>query len=298
MSDNSPYGSRLGVGGRHNQIKQQIYDGKKARALRMLGETDYFDDKKIVDIDKAEQNIEGTSSVENIEKQEVLPTYNAGAQTERNRQSQMNQMLQQHGKVLLDPAGGAVMGAGLGLALGDGKLQNALLGGGLGYLLARSNTINLPGGNKSFDASQAVEGTQSINGGEIQPAPQLQRDEITSQSEAVYEKKADISGIDPEQGGLEIAPSLTDANTNRANAFGDPVTLLAQSVKTTTEDDFNPAFNSNMQPQVGGESGLELPAPGGQPGNVPNPADELVTSFTKGRVPNYLFQALGGGSVA
>ena len=298
MSDNSPYGSRLGVGGRHNQIKQQIYDGKKARALRMLGETDYFDDKKIVDIDKAEQNIEGPSSVENIEKQEVLPTYNAGAQTERNRQSQMNQMLQQHGKVLLDPAGGAVMGAGLGLALGDGKLQNALLGGGLGYLLARSNTINLPGGNKSFDASQAVEGTQSINGGEIQPAPQLQRDEITSQSEAVYEKKADISGIDPEQSGLEIAPSLTDANTNRANAFGDPVTLLAQSVKTTTEDDFNPAFNSNMQPQVGGESGLELPAPGGQPGNVPNPADELVTSFTKGRVPNYVFQALGGGSVA
>ena len=96
MSDNSPYGSRLGVGGRHNQIKQQIYDGKKARALRMLGETDYFDDKKIVDIDKAEQNIEGPSSVENIEKQEVLPTYNAGAQTERNRQSQMNQMLQQH----------------------------------------------------------------------------------------------------------------------------------------------------------------------------------------------------------
>ena len=298
MSDNSPYGSRLGVGGRHNQIKQGIFDRKKEQALKMLGQTDYFDDKKIVDIDKAEQNIEGPSSVENIEKQEVLPTYNAGAQTERNRQSQMNQMLQQHGKVLLDPAGGAVMGAGLGLALGDGKLQNALLGGGLGYLLARSNTINLPGGNKSFDASQAVEGTQSINGGEIQPVPQLQRDEITSQSEAVYEKKADISGIDPEQGGLEIAPSLTDANTNRANAFGDPVTLLAQSVKTTTEHDFNPAFNSNMQPQVGGESGLELPAPGGQPGNVPNPADELVTSFTKGRVPNYVFQALGGGSVA
>ena len=70
--------------------------------------------------------------------------------------------------------------------------------------------------------------------------------------------------------------------------------MLAQSAKTTTEGDFNPAFNSNMQPQVGGEPGLELPAPGGQPGNVPNPADELVTSFTKGRVPNYVFQALGG----
>ena len=297
MSDNSPYGSRLGVGGRHNQIKQGIFDRKKEQALKMLGQTDYFDDKKIVDIDKAEQNIEGPSSVESSEKQEVLPTYNAGAQTERNRQSQMNQMLQQHGKVLLDPAGGAVIGGGLGLVLGDGKPLPALLGAGAGYLLGRSNTINLPS-NKSFDASQAVEGTQPINEQVIQPAPELQRDEITSQSEAVYEKKADISGIDPEQGGLEIAPSLTDANTNRANAFGDPITLLAQSVKTTTEDDFNPAFNSNMQPQVGGESGLELPAPGGQPGNVPNPADELVTSFTKGRVPNYVFQALGGGSVA
>jgi hypothetical protein len=297
MSDNSPYGSRLGVGGRHNQIKQGIFDRKKEQALEMLRETDYFDDKKIVDIDRAEQNIQGKPSVESNEKQEVLPTYNAGAQTERNRQSQMNQMLQQHGKVLLDPAGGAVIGGGLGLVLGDGKPLPALLGAGAGYLLGRSNTINLPS-NKSFDASQAVEGTQPINEQAIQPAPELQRDEITSQSEAVYEKKADISGIDPEQGGLEIAPSLTDANTNRANAFGDPVTLLAQSVKTTTEDDFNPAFNSNMQPQVGGESGLELPAPGGQPGNVPNPADELVTSFTKGRVPNYVFQALGGGSVA
>ncbi len=251
----------------------------------------------IVDIEKAKENIEGQSSVESSEKQEVLPTYNAGAQTERNRQSQMNQMLQQHGKVLLDPALGGVAGFGLGMVLGDGKPLPALLGAGAGYLLGRSNTINLPS-NKSFDASQAVEGTQPINEQVIQPPPELQRDEITSQSEAVYEKKADISGIDPEQGGLEIAPSLTDANTNRANAFGDPITLLAQSVKTTTEDDFNPAFNSNMQPQVGGESGLELPAPGGQPGNVPNPADELVTSFTKGRVPNYVFQALGGGSVA
>ena len=260
----------------------------------MLGQTDYFDDKKIVDIEKAEQNIEGPSSVESSEKQEVLPTYNAGAQTERNRQSQMNQMLQQHGKVLLDPAGGAVAGFGLGMALGDGKLKNALIGGGLGYLLARSNTINLPRGNKSFDKSQAVEGTQPINEQVIQPAPELQRDEITSQSEAVYEKKADISSIDPQANELAFAPSLTDADTNRSNAFADPVTLLAQSVKTTTEGDFNPAFNSNMQPQVGGEPGLELPAPGGDTGNVPNPANELITSFTKGRVPNYVFKTLGG----
>jgi len=47
MSDNSPYGSRLGVGGRHNQIKQGIFDRKKEQALKMLGQTDYFDDKKI-----------------------------------------------------------------------------------------------------------------------------------------------------------------------------------------------------------------------------------------------------------
>jgi len=292
-----------GHGSLYKSYQERNRKGKENRALEVLRETGYFDrkrnnDSSIVDVEGAKQNIEGSSSGQSDSNPEVLPTYNAGAQTERNRQSDMNQMLQQHGKVLLDPAGGAVMGAGLGLALGDGKLQNALIGGGLGYLLARSNTINLPGGNKSFDESQAVEGTKSIDSGKIQPAPELPRDEITSQSEAVYEKKADISGIDPDQGGLEIAPSLTDADTNRENAFADPVTLLAQSYKTTTENDFNPVFNSNMQPQVGGESGLELPAPGGQPGNVPNPADELVTSFTKGRVPNYVFQALGGGSVA
>ena len=292
-----------GHGSLYKSYQERNRKGKENRALEVLRETGDFDrkrnnDSSIVDVEGAKQNIEGSSSGQSDSNPEVLPTYNAGAQTERNRQSDMNQMLQQHGKVLLDPAGGAVMGAGLGLALGDGKLQNALIGGGLGYLLARSNTINLPGGNKSFDESQAVEGTKSIDSGKIQPAPELPRDEITSQSEAVYEKKADISGIDPDQGGLEIAPSLTDADTNRENAFADPVTLLAQSYKTTTENDFNPVFNSNMQPQVGGESGLELPAPGGQPGNVPNPADELVTSFTKGRVPNYVFQALGGGSVA
>tara|TARA_Y100001970_G_scaffold294305_1_gene450192 strand:- start:12613 stop:13506 length:894 start_codon:yes stop_codon:yes gene_type:complete len=288
-----------GHGSLYKSYQERHRQGRENRALEVLRETGYFDrqgnnDSSIVDVEGAKQNIEGTSSGESDNSPEVLPTYNAGAQTERNRQSQMNQMLQQHGKVLLDPAGGAVMGAGLGLALGDGKLQNALIGGGLGYLLARSNTINLPRGNKSFDESQAVEGTKPIGSEEIQPAPELQRDEVTSQSEAVYEKKADISGIDPEAGDLAFAPSLTDADTNRSNAFADPVTLLAQSVKTTTEDDFNPAFNSNMQPQVGGESGLELPAPGGQPGNVPNPADELVTSFAKGRVPNYVFKTLGG----
>ena len=292
---------------------------KEKNALEILRETGYFDrqgnnDSSIVDVEGAKQNIEGSSSGQSDSNQEVLPTYNAGAQTERNRQSQMNQMLQQHGKVLLDPAGGAVMGAGLGMIASGGKLLPTALGAGAGYLLARSNTINLPRGNKPFDASQAIEGTQPINqpGNEqviqpapqlrrddvtspsLQPAPQLQRDEVPSQSEAVYEKKADISGIDPESGGLEFAPSLTDASANRANAFADPVTLLAQSYKTTTENDFNPAFNSNMQPQVGGDSGLELPAPGGDMGNVPNPANELITSFTKGRVPNYVFQTLGG----
>ena len=292
-----------GHGSLYKSYQERNRQGKENRALEVLRETGYFDrqgnnDSSIVDVEGAKQNIEGGSSGQSDSNQEVLPTYNAGAQTERNRQSQMNQMLQQHGKVLLDPAGGAVMGAGLGMIASGGKLLPTALGAGAGYLLARSNTINLPRGNKPFDASQAIEGTQPINqpGNEqvIQPAPQLQRDEVPSQSEAVYEKKADISGIDPEAGDLAFAPSLTDADTNRSNAFADPVTLLAQSVKTTTEDDFNPAFNSNMQPQVGGESGLELPAPGGQPGNVPNPADELVTSFAKGRVPNYVFKTLGG----
>ena len=276
----------------HQELKRQ----KQIQKLKKLKEEGhpwaekpenqkYYGQDNIVDIEGAKKNIEGSSTVSSGNNQEVLPTYNAGAQTERNRQSQMNQMLQQHGKVLLDPAGGAVAGFGLGMALGDGKLKNALIGGGLGYLLARSNTINLPKGNKSFDESQAVEGTEPVVQQEIPP---------TSQSEAVYEKKADISGIDPQANELAFAPSLTDADTNRSNAFADPVTLLAQSAKTTTEGDFNPVFNSNMQPQVGGESGLELPAPGGDPGNVPNPANELITSFTKGRVPNYVFKTLGG----
>ena len=193
----------------------------------------------------------------------------------------MNEMLQQHGKVLLDPAGGAVAGFGLGMALGDGKLQNALIGGGLGYLLARSNTINLPRGKNSFNESQAVEGSEPIN-----------------ENEVIYETKADISAIDPnstkgENNELALTPGFTDADSNRANTFGkDAVTMLAQSFKTTGDD----TFGSNMQPNIGSGlvAGLNLPAPGGQPGNVPNPADELVTSFAKGRVPDYLFKTLGG----
>jgi hypothetical protein len=55
-------------------------------------------------------------------------------------------------------------------------------------------------------------------------------------------------------------------------------------------------IGTNMQPQIGGESGLESPSQVGA-GNVPNPADELVTSFTKSRVPSYLARTLGGGSV-
>ena len=290
MSDNSPYGSRLGVGGRHNQIKTGILDRKKEQALEMLGQTDFFDDKKIVDIDSAVQKIEGGSAGS----KEEAPTYNAELQTQRNREAEKTRMMQQYGGNQLNPVGAGVLSAAGALALTDGELVPALAAGVGGFALARHFKNQGEKTSQGCDASQAVEGTQPINGGDIQPAPQLQRDEITSQSEAVYEKKADISGIDPESGGLEFAPSLTDANTNSANAFADPVTLLAQSAKTTTEGDFNPAFNSNMQPQVGGEPGLELPAPGGQPGNVPNPADELVTSFTKGRVPNYVFQALGG----
>ena len=53
-----------------------------------------------------------------------------------------------------------------------------------------------------------------------------------------------------------------------------------------------------MQPQVGGEAGLEATWDGGSPGNVVSPADELVASFTKRRVPEYLARTLGGGSIA
>ena len=256
------------------------------------GRMEFAPKNKIVDIEGAERNIEGAPS-QGGDGQSEAPTTNPAADRARNQQSDMTALLQQYGKVPLDPALGGVAGFGLGMVLGDGKPLPALLGAGAGYLLGKSNTINLPS-NKSFDASQAVEGTP-----QIQPAPQVTRDEQFTQSEAVSQEKADISGMYPNQseGGLEFAPKLADADTNRANAFSDPITMLAQSAKTTTEDDFNPAFNSNMQPQIGGDSGLELPAPGGQPGNVPNPADELITSFTKGRVPSYLARTLGGGSV-
>lgn len=288
MSDNSPYGSRLGVGGRHNQIKQGLFDSKKERALQMLRETDYFDKNKIVDIDKAKANIEGGSKDENVD-QSSAPTTNPAADRARNQQSDMTALLQQYGKVPLDPAGGAVIGGAIGLAA-SGKPLPALLGAGAGYLLARSNSILLPGQksegeSEAFDASQAIEGT----------AP------VESQTEAVSQEKADISGMYPgvdqlAEGGMAFAPGFTNAAANRSNTFGqDVTTLLAQSAKTTGDQ----VIGGNMQPQIGAtDPGLEVPAPGGQPGNVPNPADELLTSFSKGRVPSYVFQTLGGGSVA
>lgn len=238
------------------------------------------DDSQIVNVEKIKEKV-GQGIELGAQKVEGALPYNAEAQTNRNRQSQINQMLQQHGKVLLDPAGGAVAGFGLGMALGDGKLKNALIGGGLGYLLARSNTINLPKGKNSFDESQAIDGSQKIN-----------------ENEEVYKTKADISAIDPnnKEIGLAFTPGFTDANSNRENTFGqDSVTMLAQSFKTTGDD----TFGSNMQPNIGGGlvAGLNLPAPGGQPGNVANPADELVTSFTKGKVPDYVFKTLGGSVV-
>ena len=289
MSDNSPYGSRLGVGGRHNQIKQGLFDSKKERALQMLRETDYFDKNKIVDIDKAKANIEGGSKDENLD-QSSAPTTNPAADRARNQQSDMTALLQQYGKVPLDPAGGAIMGGAIGLAASDGKALPALLGAGAGYLLARSNSILLPGQkpegeSEAFDASQAIEGT----------AP------VESQGELVSQVKAEASGNYPgvdqlAEGGMAFAPGFTNAAANRSNTFGqDVTTLLAQSAKTTGDQ----VIGGNMQPQIGAtDPGLEVPAPGGQPGNVPNPADELLTSFSKGRVPSYVFQTLGGGSVA
>ena len=256
------------------------------------GRMEFAPKNKIVDIEGAERNIEGAPS-QGGDGQSEAPTTNPAADRARNQQSNMTALMQQHGNKL-DPMGAGVLSAAAGLALSKGEPIPALVAGVGGYALAKHFQGQGQANDQSFDPRQAVEGTP-----QIQPAPQITRDEQFTQSEAVSQEKADISGMYPNQseGGLEFAPKLADADTNRANAFSDPITMLAQSAKTTTEDDFNPAFNSNMQPQIGGDSGLELPAPGGQPGNVPNPADELITSFTKGRVPSYLARTLGGGSV-
>ena len=255
----------------------------------MLRETDYFDKNKIVDIDKAKANIEGGSKDENLD-QSSAPTTNPAADRARNQQSDMTALLQQYGKVPLDPAGGAIMGGAIGLAASDGKALPALLGAGAGYLLARSNSILLPGQkpegeSEAFDASQAIEGT----------AP------VESQGELVSQVKAEASGNYPgvdqlTEGGMAFAPGFTNAAANRSNTFGqDVTTLLAQSAKTTGDQ----VQGGNMQPKIdAADPGLEVSQPGGQPGNVPNPADELVASFSKGRVPQYIYQTLSGGSVA
>jgi len=243
----------------------------------------------IVDIEAAKRKIDNASSSGNSGQSEA-PTTNPGADRIRNRQSDMTALLQQYGKVPLDPALGGVAGFGLGMVMGDGKPLPALLGAGAGYLLGKSNSILLPGQkpegeSEAFDASQAIEGT----------AP------VESQTEAVSQEKADISGMYPgvdqlTEGGMAFAPGFTNAAANRSNTFGqDVTTLLAQSAKTTGDQ----VQGGNMQPKIdAADPGLEVPAPGGQPGNVPNPADELLTSFSKGRVPSYVFQTLGGGSVA
>tara|TARA_B100001250_G_scaffold403448_1_gene418010 strand:- start:4931 stop:5824 length:894 start_codon:yes stop_codon:yes gene_type:complete len=237
-------------------------------------------DSGVVNINQAKDNIEsGTGSEAGKAGQAGAPIVNAAADRERNQQSDMAAMLQQYGKVPLDPAGGGVMGAGLGMALSGGKLVPTLLGGAAGYLLAKSNTINLPKGKGSFNENQALG--------------------AGSQSEELYQEKAEISGIDPneEESGneLAIAPGFTDAAANRASTFGqDVTTLLAQSMKTTGDD----VQGGNMQPVIGGEPGLEATWEGGSPGNVVSPADELVASFARKRVPEYVFQTLSGGSVA
>tara|TARA_B100001250_G_scaffold411805_1_gene441338 strand:+ start:50 stop:1078 length:1029 start_codon:yes stop_codon:yes gene_type:complete len=256
----------------------------------MKPENQQYYDSGVVNIEGAKANI-GSSSFTGGGDQSSAPTVNPGADRERNQQSDMAAMLQQYGKVPLDPAGGAVMGAAIGLGASGGKALPTLLGAGAGYLLARSNSILLPGQkpegeSEAFDASQAIDGT----------AP------VESQTEVVSQEKADISGMYPGvdqlgEGGMAFAPGFTNAAANRSNTFGqDVTTLLAQSAKTTGDQ----VQGGNMQPQIGtvaGVAGLEVPAPGGQPGNVPNPADELVASFSKGRVPQYIYQTLGGGSL-
>ncbi len=307
-SGNLGAGGNWGLGPYPNKKKPKLTD-KDYQRLKAIGffDDDDDDDSSVVDVEGVEEKIDsaGSSGGGNEGDQSTAPTTNADADRLRNQQSNMTALLQQHGinKIPLDPVGGAVIGGGLGLTLSKGKLLPAALGAGAGYLLGRSNSILLPKGKKSFDESQAVEGSQPVensNEGALPPLPELRRDEVTTESGALSQEKADISGMYPNQsaGGLEIAPKLANADENRANAFSDPITLLAQSAKTTTEDDFDPAFNSNMQPQVGGEAGLEATWDGGSPGNVVSPADELVASFTKRRVPEYLARTLGGGSIA
>ena len=294
-----------GHGSLHPYYQERNKKGKEERAIDVLKETGYFDRNKIVDIEGAKKKIDSASSSKNLD-QSSAPTTNPAADRARNQQSDMTALLQQYGKVPLDPAGGAVIGGAIGLAASDGKALPALLGAGAGYLLARSNSILLPGQkpegeSEAFDASQAVEGTNPVNGGGIQPLPQIPRDEVESQGDVVSQEKADISGMYPgtdqlSAGGMAFAPGFTDAATNRSNTFGqDVTTLLAQSAKTTGDQ----VVGGNMQPNIGvAEPGLEVSSPGGDPGNVQNKANELVTSFSKGRVPQYIFQTLSGGSVA
>ena len=278
-----------GHGSLHPYYQERNKKGKEERAIDVLKETGYFDKNKIVDIEGAKKKIDSASSSKNLD-QSSAPTTNPAADRARNQQSDMTALLQQYGKVPLDPAGGAVIGGAIGLAASDGKALPALLGAGAGYLLARSNSILLPGQkpegeSEAFDASQAIEGT----------AP------VESQGELVSQVKAEASGNYPgvdqlAEGGMAFAPGFTNAAANRSNTFGqDVTTLLAQSAKTTGDQ----VIGGNMQPQIGAtDPGLEVPSPGGDPGNVQNKANELVTSFSKGRVPQYIFQTLSGGSVA
>tara|TARA_B100000700_G_scaffold189457_1_gene208711 strand:+ start:36 stop:890 length:855 start_codon:yes stop_codon:yes gene_type:complete len=278
-----------GHGSLHPYYQERNKKGKEERAIDVLKETGYFDRNKIVDIEGAKKKIDSASSSKNLD-QSSAPTTNPAADRARNQQSDMTALLQQYGKVPLDPAGGAVIGGAIGLAASDGKALPALLGAGAGYLLARSNSILLPGQkpegeSEAFDASQAIEGT----------AP------VESQGELVSQVKAEASGNYPgvdqlAEGGMAFAPGFTNAAANRSNTFGqDVTTLLAQSAKTTGDQ----VIGGNMQPQIGAtDPGLEVPSPGGDPGNVQNKANELVTSFSKGRVPQYIFQTLSGGSVA
>jgi len=287
------YGPDGNLTGREELARQrQVLKLKKLKEeghpWAMKPENQKYYDSSVVNIEDAKTSIDGSSSAQNVD-QSNAPTVNPEADRARNQQSDMTAMLQQYGKVPLDPAGGAIMGGAIGLAASDGKALPALLGAGAGYLLARSNSILLPGQkpegeSEVFDASQAIEGT----------VPVESQAELVSQVKA--EKSGNYPGVDQlTEGGMAFAPGFTNAAANRSNTFGqDVTTLLAQSAKTTGDQ----VIGGNMQPQIGGEPGLEVSQPGGQPGNVPNPADELVASFSKGRVPQYIYQTLSGGSVA
>lgn len=269
-----------GHGSLHPYYQERNRKGKEERAIETLKSTGYFDRNKLVDIDATKEAIE-SSATSGGGDQFSAPTTNPEADRKRNQASDMNAMLQQYGKQTLGPGGGAALGAAAGLALSDGNPLVALGAAGAGYFIGKN--LLVPKGDKPFNPDLRIEGPN---------------DDFTQPSESaeVQKGKAEISGnyIDESQlnNELAIAPSFTDTDENRSNAFApDAITMLAQSAKTTGDQ----TMGNNMQPVIGElNPGVEMVnSLQGATGNVPNPADEFVTRY-KQKVPSYLAATLGG----